>query len=267
MSSRCRDRCRIALLAALATAAQADEALRVCADPDNLPYSRADGAGFELRIARVLADELKLPLSVHWQPLRRGFVRKTLGEGACDVLIGVPAGFERVITTRPYYRSSYVFVTRADALQPLAGFDDARLGRLRIGVQLIGNDLAASPPGYALARHGALAHVTGYTIDGGDAPAAARMVRALQSGQLDAALAWGPQAGWFARQSAVPMRVHLAVPPADVPLPFEFSIAVGVKRGMSELRDRLQAALEARRSDIDAALAEYAVPRTDGGGR
>jgi mxaJ protein len=266
MSSRCPSRCALAcalLLAALAVHAQDAAPLRVCVDPDNLPYSNADGRGFEPRIAQLLADELKQPLELHWQPLRRGFVRKTLGEGACDVLMGVPVGLERVLTTRPYYRSGYVFAARARDERPLASFDDARLPRLRIGVQLIGNDLAASPPGYALARHGAIDRVVGYTVDGGEGPAGQRMVRALERGELDAALVWGPQVGWFAQQAREPIALAFARPPEDVKLPFEFSIALAVRKGDALLRDRLQSALDARRAQVDAVLAEYGVPRTD----
>jgi quinoprotein dehydrogenase-associated probable ABC transporter substrate-binding protein len=268
MSFSCLDRWALACVlafGAMAAQAQAQDAapLRVCADPDNLPYSNADGRGFEVRIAQLLADELKQPLEMHWQPLRRGFVRKTLGEGVCDVLMGVPVGMERVLTTRAYYRSSYVFAARAQGDAPLAGFDDPRLQKLRIGVQLIGNDLAASPPGYALARHGAVDRVVGYTVDGGEGPAGERMVQALQAGQLDAALVWGPQVGWFAQHASVPIALAVARAPEDVKLPFEFSIAVGVRKGDTALRDRLQAALDARREQVDAVLAEYAVPRTD----
>src|SRR5436305_15211962 len=190
MSSRCLD-CLVAALLAwalgLGAAAQGDapssgaparSALRVCGDPDNLPYSHEDGSGFENRIAQVVADELKLPLETYWMPLRRGFVRKTLGTDECDVLIGVPADLERVLATRPYYRSTYVFVTRAADTAPLRSFDDQRLTRLRVGVQLVGNDLAATPPGHALAARGATQRVVGYTVYG-DGPAAQRMVQSL----------------------------------------------------------------------------------------
>src|SRR6185295_16348211 len=119
MSSRCLERIgALALLAASAFAADAAP-LRVCADPDNLLYSHADGSGFENRIAQVIADELGMPLVTTWRPLGRGFVRKTLGANECDVLLGVPADLERVLATRPYYRSSYVFVTRAADRRPL----------------------------------------------------------------------------------------------------------------------------------------------------
>ncbi|HEX6708518.1 MAG TPA: quinoprotein dehydrogenase-associated putative ABC transporter substrate-binding protein [Albitalea sp.] len=254
-----------ALIAASALAAAAPS-LRVCADPDNLPYSHADGSGFENRIARLVADELGLPLAITWMPLGRGFVRKTLGANECDVLAGVPADFERVLATRPYYRSSYVFVTRADAARPLRSFDDPRLARLRVGVQLVGNDLAATPPGHALVQRGATARVIGYTPLG-DGPAAERMLAALAHGELDAALVWGPQAGYFAARSPVPLRLAVAEPPAGLRVPFDFAISMGVRRGDTALRDQLDAALARRRADIDAVLADYGVPRVDGGGR
>jgi len=269
MSSRCPDSiaaCAAALLIAApcgiarADAAADGEALRVCADPDNLPYSNAAEQGFENRIARVVAAALGRTLRYEWQPLGRGFVRKTLGAGTCDVLVGVPAGFERVLTTRPYYRSVYVFVNRADAAHKLASFDDPLLDRMAIGVQLVGDDLAATPPGHALSRHGAVERVVGYTV-WGDGPAAARAAADLAAGRLDAAVLWGPQAGWFARRSAVPLVVTPARPPADVPLPFEFEIAMGVRKDDRALRDALDQAILERRDEIVAILDAYAVPR------
>ena len=251
-----------AILSALAAGTAAAEGeLRVCADPDNLPYSDDRERGFENRIARVLADETGRALVNVWQPLRRGFVRKTLGAHACDVVIGVPADFERVLTTRPYYRSSYVFVTPASR-PAVSGFDDESLKRSRVGVQLIGNDLAATPAGYALARHGVVDNVVGYTIYG-DGPAAQRVVSAIDHGELGVGVLWGPQAGYFAARAAEPLKVTVAHAPADVQVAFEFDIAVGVRKGDRALRDQLDAALVHRRSEIDAILAEYRVPRTD----
>jgi mxaJ protein len=247
------------LLSFAADATEGQRELRVCADPDNLPYSHANESGFENRIARLVAGEMKAQVSYEWMPLRRGFVRKTMGEGLCDVFIGVPAGFERVMTTRPYYRSSYVFVSRT----PLESFDDARLKTWRIGVQLVGNDLAATPPGYALVAKGAIDNVRGFTIYG-EGPAPERMVKAMEKGELDAGLIWGPQAGYFAAQASRPLDVRIAPPPVELAgMPFEFAIAMGVKRGNRKLRDELDAILERRRGDIDAILAEYSVPRTD----
>jgi hypothetical protein len=121
--------CLLLLLAASASAQQS--ALRVCADPDNLPYSHQDGSGFENRIARLVADDFGAPLEYAWLPDRRGFVRKTMGAGLCDVIIGVPAGFERTMNTRPYYRSSYVLVEPPALGAPPADFSDPRLRQWR----------------------------------------------------------------------------------------------------------------------------------------
>lgn len=230
--------------------------LRVCAEPDNLPFSRADESGFENRIARVLADELGAELRYTWAPQRRAFVRKTFGEGACDVWMGVPAGFERMLTTRPYYRSAYVFVYSAI---PLKSFQDKDLAKLRIGVQLPGDDLAATPPGHALALRGAVDNVVGFTVYG-EQPVGERIVEAIAAGRLDAAVVWGPAAGFFAHAR----RLHVslaAAPPELASLPFQFSIAVGVRKGERALRDRLDEALAARKTDIEAVLDEYSVPR------
>jgi mxaJ protein len=239
--------------------------LRVCADPDNLPYSHADGSGFENRIARVIAEELGASLRYEWLPQIRGYVRKTLGAGLCDVFIGVPSDFERLLTTRPYYRSSYAFVSR-DAQAPVRSFADARLATLRIGVQLVGDDLAMTPPGHALAARGLHDNVRGFPVMG-EGPAPQRIVRALQQGELDVAVIWGPQAGYYAaRAGSLP--VSLAEAPADVAgIPFAYSISMGVKRGNRALRDTLDAAIDKRRADIDAILAAYSVPRLDGASR
>ena len=271
MSSSCpTDLARAACAALLAllcaqepVAAGMPAALRVCAEPDNLPYSREDQSGFENRIARLLADDLGLPLQYAWLPDRRGFVRKTLGANACDVIIGVPAGDERLLTTRPYYRSTYVFVqhdTGATSARALRSFDDARLPALRIGVQLVGNDLAATPPGHALARHDAVRHVVGFTV-AGEAPPAQRMVDAVARGELDAAVVWGPQAGYFASRATPPLRITPAAAPADPDLPFAFSIAMGVRKGDRVMKARLDDFIVRRGADIDRILDDHAVPR------
>ncbi|MFL6675596.1 MAG: substrate-binding domain-containing protein [Massilia sp.] len=263
MSSRFPELAAIALLAAAGGAAAADapRELRVCADPDNLPYSQRDGSGFENRIARLVADDMGAHLSYFWQEQRRGFVRKTMGAGECDLFIGVPAGFDKVLRTKPYYRSTYVAVYRSGA-QPFTSFDPAQLRQRRIGVQLIGNDLAASPPGHALTRAGATDNVTGFTVYG-DGPAAQRMVDAIAAGRIDLALVWGPQAGYFAHRAAVPMTVVPAAAPAGLPVPFEYAIAMGVRKGDTALRDKLDEIMQRRRADIDAILAQYQVPRVD----
>ncbi len=255
----------VSLLSAAAraqdVAAQASAlALRVCAEPDNLPYSRTDRSGFENHIAQLLADDLRLPLQYEWLPDRRGFVRKTIDANACDLIVGVPVGDERVLTTRPYYRSSYVFVQRAANARALESFDDTRLPALRIGVQLVGHDLAATPPGYALARHGAVRNVVGFTVFG-DGPPAERMVAAVARGELDAALVWGPQAGYFAARAAPALEITPAAPPADLELPFAFSIAMGVRKGDRAMKAQLDDFLQRRAAEIGRILDDYAVPR------
>jgi len=251
MSLRC-----ISALLLVASTAWAGE-LRVCAEPDNLPFSHVERTGFENHIAELLAQELGAELVYSWQPQRRGFVRKTLGAGVCDLWMGVPAGDPRVLTTRAYYRSSYVFVYGKRALR---SFDDPQLAALRIGVQLPGNDMAATPAGYALAARGAIEKVVGFPVYG-TLPAAQRIVAAIASGALDAGIVWGPAAGWFAE------RASLSVAPAPAPpelrgMPFEFAIAIGVRRGERDLRNRLDAALASRDDDVARILDQYAVPRS-----
>jgi quinoprotein dehydrogenase-associated probable ABC transporter substrate-binding protein len=246
-------------LACLATA-QARE-LRVCADPDNLPYSREDGSGFENRIARVVAEELGAELRYEWLPQIRGWVRKTMGEGLCDVFIGVPKGLDRVATTRPYYRSTYVFVTRRGEDAPKR-FDDPRLREVRVGVQLVGDDLAATPPGHALVKVGAIDNVRGFTVMG-DGPAAQRMVEAVAAGMLDVALVWGPQAGYFAARAAPALELTPASMEGTEEMRFQYSMSMGVRRGDKALAAELESVIDKRRADIDRILAEYSVPRTD----
>jgi quinoprotein dehydrogenase-associated probable ABC transporter substrate-binding protein len=236
--------------------------LRVCADPANPPLSARDESGFENRIARLVAEDLGMRLSWFWQEQTRGFVRKTMGAGECDLFVGVPAGFDKVLRTKPYYRSTYVAVTRRGA-PPFAGFAPAQLQGRRFGVQLIGNDLAASPPGHALAAGGAVDKVTGFLVYG-DGPAGKRMVDAVAAGSIDVALVWGPQAGWFARRAKLPLEVSPIQPPAGLPMPFDYAIAMGVRKGDTLLRDRLDEVLARRKADIDAILDDYAVPRADG---
>ena len=249
------------LLALCAVSAGAQPALRVCADPDNLPYSHQDGSGFENRIARLVAEDFGLPLEFAWLPDRRGFVRKTMGSGLCDLIVGVPVAFERTLNTKPYYRSSYVLVDRADHGVPPRDFGDERLRRWRIGVQLVGDDLATTPPGHALAQSGAVDNVVGFPIPG-EEPAAARIVRAVARGELDAGFVWGPQAGYFAQRSAPPLRLHYVAPPQALKeQPFSFAIAMGVRRGDRGLRDRLDDFIVRRRADIERILSDYGVPR------
>jgi mxaJ protein len=263
MSSRCRERVLRTLVAcalALGSPAIARD-LVVCADPDNLPYSRQDGSGFENRVAQVVADEIGATLRYTWQPLRRGVVRKTLDAGRCDMLAGVPIGMEGVATTTPYYRSGYAFVYRRDGGEPIRSFDDARLREATIGVELVGADMAATPGALALARRGIVTDVVGFPVYGAEG-AAERMVAALSTGRIDVALVWGPQAGYFAQRAQPPLALTLARDDAGVQA-MQFAIGMGVRKDRTALRDELDRALARCRNRIRAILDQFGVPQVE----
>jgi mxaJ protein len=128
--------------------------LRVCADPNNLPFSNDRQEGFENKLVDLVAKDLGATVAYTWWAQRRGNVRETLNDGKCDLIPGVGSSLEMLATTRPYYRSTYVAVTRADRGLDIASFDDPRLETLRIGVSMIGDDFNNTPPAHALARRG-----------------------------------------------------------------------------------------------------------------
>ena len=244
----------------------ADAPLRVCADPNNLPFSNDRGQGFENRIAELLARDLQKKVEYTWWAQRRGFVRNTLKAGSCDVIIGVPTGLGMVLATAPYYRSTYVFVTRQDRRINVRSFDDPILRRVRIGVQLIGDDGTNSPPAHALSNRGIISNVKGYTVYGDytkDSPPS-RIIDAVARGEVDVAVAWGPMAGYWAKRSPVALRLVDVQPQIDLPfLPFVFDIGMGVRRGDTTFRASLQSVLTRRRPDIQRILNEYGVPQIE----
>ncbi len=243
-----------------------ETALRVCADPNNLPFSNEKQEGFENKIADLIAKDMNRPVEYTWWAQRRGFFRNTLRAGVCDVVIGVPASFELSATTKPYYRSTYVFVTRADRNINIESFDDPQLRDLTIGVQMIGDDGANSPPAHALSNRGIVANVRGYTVYGDykrDNPPA-QIIDAVLNKEVDVAVAWGPLAGYFANKHPGKLTVRPVSPEIDLPyLPFTYDIAVGIRRGEDQLKDTIEQILDRRRPDIDAILASYKVPRAD----
>jgi mxaJ protein len=238
--------------------------LRISADPNNLPFTNDKLEGFENKIADILAEELGADLEYAWRAQRRGFFRHSLKEGECDVVLGVPAGFDLATTTAPYYRSSYVFVSRKDRGPHVSSFDDPAIKRLRVGVQMIGDDGVNTPPAHALAARGVIDNVVGFTVYGDYAEPnpPARIVEAVARGDVDVAVVWGPTAGYFAGKSAVPLELRPVKPAVDASgLPFTFGIALGVRRGNTEFRDRLDGILRKRKADIDRILDAYGVPR------
>jgi mxaJ protein len=239
--------------------------LRVCADPNNLPFSNQREEGFENKLAQLVARDLGATVQYTWWAQRRGYIRNTLRAGTCDVIMGVPTGLDAVLVTRPYYRSIYAFVTRRSAPR-IESLDDPRLRRLRIGVPLVGSNLANSPPALALSQRGVVKNVRGYMVTGDyrEPNPPSRIVSAVADGEIDVAIAWGPLAGYFARRSRVPLRVAPVSPEVDVPyLPFVFDIAMGVRRADTTLRNSLDVVILRRRGEIDRLLADYGVPRAD----
>jgi quinoprotein dehydrogenase-associated probable ABC transporter substrate-binding protein len=239
----------------------------VCSDPNNLPFSNRAEQGFENRLAELLGEELGMEVRYTWWAQRRGFVRNTLGAGECDLIAGLPSGYELVETTAPYYRSTYVFVTRRDLTPPIESIDDPRLRRLRIGVHLIGDDYAAPPPATALARRGIVRNLKGYSIYGDyrEPNPPARLVDAVAKGEVDVAVAWGPLGGYFAGREPVPLRVTPLREGGDGPgLPFVFSMAMGVRKGDTTLARRIDAVLHRRRGDVRRILQQYGIPLVAG---
>ena len=235
--------------------------LRVCADPQNMPFSNRKREGFDNKIADVIARELGDSVSYAWWPSRRGYLRNTLSAGTCDLVIGVPVGFDPVATSKPYYRSTYYIVSRADKKLGITSLDDARLKKLRVGVNLLDGDYTNTPPAHALSVHGITgAGVVGFPGFYDEEHQPGEIIDSLAKGNIDVALVWGPIAGWFAKKSGVPMSLT-ALPDSDsADLPFAYSVAIGTRRSDRELRTLIDEILVRKKPEIDKILMEYNVP-------
>jgi mxaJ protein len=241
-------------------AAHAVEPLRVCADPNDLPFSNAAGEGFENKIAEMIADELGRPLEYVWRAERRGFLREGLNSSLCDLVTAVPLGMQMVRTTRPYYRSTYVFVSRPGD-PAVSSFDDPSLKVRKVGVQMIGDDGMNSPPAHALAERGVIDTVRGFPVYGDyrkDDPAA-DIVRAVADHEIDVAAVWGPVAGYFAERQSPPLVVTPLTDQGTARIPMVFDIAMGVRKRDDDLKQAVQAALDALEPRIDETLRQYGV--------
>jgi mxaJ protein len=239
------------------------QALRVCADPNNLPFSNNHGEGFENKIAAIVARDLGRPLQYFWTPQRRGFIRNTLNVHACDVVVGVPSAFDAVRPTKPYYRSTYVFVSRRDRALHVRSLDDPRLKQLIIGIQITGDDYDNPPAAQALASRQIIQNVRGYTVYGDySRPNPLRgLIDAVARGAVDVAVAWGPLAGYFASREPVALEMAPVTPQADSRLVrFVFDISMGVRRDDQALAAALDAAIVRRHAEIRRVLAQYGVP-------
>ncbi|HDZ74131.1 MAG TPA: quinoprotein dehydrogenase-associated putative ABC transporter substrate-binding protein [Aurantimonas coralicida] len=234
--------------------------LRVCADPNNLPFSNEAEAGFEQEVARFLADKLGLQsVSYTYFPQATGFVRMTLGSNLCDVIMSYPQGDELVQNTNAYYRTAYALVYPKDG--DLAGVEtiaDPKLKDKRIGI------VAGTPPATYLARAGLIGKAKPYQlmIDTRFDNSAKAMIDDLDSGEIDAAILWGPMAGYYAKESgkdyAVVPLTHEGKGPATT-----FRITMGVRASDQQWKRTLNQAIQDYQGEIDEILLSYGVPLLD----
>jgi mxaJ protein len=246
--------------------AMAGPILRVCSDPNNLPYSNRQQQGFENSIAELIAKDMGMNVSYFWFPQREKFFKKTLNSGVCDVVMGVPAGFDRADTTRPYYRSTYVFVSRHDRNLHINSFDDPRLKSLRIGIHVLGEQSDSLPPVQALTSRGIVRNLVGYSIFGNlsETNPSADLIKAVTDGEVDLAIAWGPLAGYFAHHSSIPLDLSpIDEDPAHPSLPLTFDIGLGVREGDIVLKQKLDAELVRRHKEIEEILRSYGIPQLE----
>lgn len=194
---------KVASCLVLASAAFTSAApLRFCMDPDNLPFSNRAGHGFDNQIAVLVANSIHRQPVFVWARNGRGFLREQFNKGACDVLMGAPQKLQGVLTTVPYYRSSYVFVTRKQEGFQIASFDDPHLNGRKIGLQALEENL--SPPSLALIRTGHASQLVGFNAFGAQG---GEIVRAVADGRVGTAVVWGPLAGYFIRQDHLPLTI------------------------------------------------------------
>jgi mxaJ protein len=237
--------------------------LRVCAEPNNLPFSNQKLEGLENKLADLIAADLHATVKYAWFRQRRGYVRRTLKANECDMLLGIPTAAEMVLPTVPYYRSSYVFVYRKEDNLRLASFDDPVLRQLRIGLHAVGDDGANPPPVHALAHRGIVNHVIGFTMFDVDTVLnpQGRVIDAVANGDIDVAIVWGPFGGYFAKQQKVALAVVPVSPSVEPPgIPFTYDISMAVRPGDMALKAELDGVLQRRRRDVDKILEDFGIP-------
>lgn len=232
--------------------------LRVCIDPNNLPYSNRFGEGFENKIAELFAAELDIPLTYVWFPQSMGFVRSTLGARRCDLIIGISAAHELVLNTNPYYSSVFVLIYPADSGLELSSLLDKTLKEkaLRIGL------VAGTPPTGLLLENGLMTQVAPYhlMVDTRVDSPAEQIVKDLLAGKLDVAVLWGPFAGYLNKRHGS----RLAVVPLTADESEEhrmvYQITMGVRRGEIKWKRELNKLIRKNQEKIDELLREYDVP-------
>jgi len=234
--------------------------LRVCGDPNNMPFSNKKREGIENKIAEVIAKDLGWRLVYTWWPHQRGLVKRVLNTGRCDVMIGIPKGYDPVLWTKPYYRTAYVIAYRKDRGSQVRSLDDPILKRLKIGVQI------NTPPHDALGQRGIVGdNVVGYQLmfDSNFHPEEypGKIVEDVIAGSIDVALVWGPIAGYFQKKRhATFLELVPLEDKRDGGTHYAFDISMGVRKGDQELKARLEEALARRHDEIRRVLEDYGVP-------
>ena len=238
--------------------ARTKKILRVCADANSLPFSNKKEEGFENKIARLIAEELKQPIRYNWWPQTIGFVRNTLRLRRCDLIVGIGTGNELVQNTNPYYRSIYTMVYRQDSGLKATSLSDPALKSLRFGV------IAGTPPATLLAKYGLIGQARPYhlTVDTRFFSPTRQAIEDVAAGKIDIALIWGPTAGYFAkRQKAALVVVPLLNEQTGVRLDFRVSMAV--RANENDWKRQLNRILKRLKPKIDRILKDYGVPLLD----
>jgi quinoprotein dehydrogenase-associated probable ABC transporter substrate-binding protein len=237
-------------------------ALRVCADPHNLPFSDEKGEGFENKIAELLAKGLKVPVRYTWYPDSVGFLRNTLDARRCDLVMGIVAGADMVLGTNPYYRSSYVIAWRLRANLDIDNLSDPRLKGLRIGL------IAGTPPADIIASQGLMARVRPYqlVVDSRFDQPGKTMIDDLAKGEVDVAVLWGPIAGYYAKQHGDEIKITPLLKEAKAER-MDFYITMAVRPNENDWKSQINRLIRANRDGIVAILKDYGVPLLDARGR
>jgi quinoprotein dehydrogenase-associated probable ABC transporter substrate-binding protein len=240
--------------------------LRVCADPNDMPFSNQQEQGFENKLAEILAKDLGTRVAYTWFPQGEKFFGHTLVAGVCDIVLSVPQGFPQANTTHPYYRSTYVFLSRRDRHLHIHSFDDPRLRHLRIAVHVLNEGDSSLPPVHALIKRGIVRNLVGYSIFGNpeELNPQAEIVEAVARKAVDVAVVWGPIAGYYARRSPTPLDLTPIASDAENPaLPLTFNMAIGTRPNDVALRKRLDSELKRREPEIRRLLSSYGIPQLD----
>jgi mxaJ protein len=248
------------LSTALCCSAASQAAFRVCADPNNLPFSNRAEQGLENKLAQIIAHDLSAELKYVWFSERKNFLKNSLNADLCDAVLGVPVDMDDALLTRPYYSSTYVMVTRADRGLRIESLYDPHLKDLRIGLHIVEDDYA--PPGHLLAAQGLSSQIVGYSLYGayGETNPPARLIDAVAKNEVDLAIVWGPLAGYFAKKSPVHLTIQPILPVRFQVIPFTYSIGIAVRKGDLALLSAVQQVLDKECQTIGALVKGYAFP-------